>query len=170
MTLCTGYMEQTKIFSVKGLKSKVQFNQKSLEIQPLLWGKAGGGVLRKYLYGVAQSRFQNVDHLYSCVLKKKKKKKKNTRSLYLTCMTKPTHLYTIFTAMMTHYYHFHQQNSPSSYHHRNKGSFYLEQFQNHPIGVPKLMKMHLKIFEHSRTPCFREYPPGGKGRHTIYVE
>ena len=48
--------------------------------------------------------------------------KKNTRSLYLTCMTKPTHLYTIFTEMMTHYYHFHQQNSPSSYHHRNKGS------------------------------------------------
>ena len=54
--------------------------------------------------------------------KKKKKKKKNTRSLYLTCMNKPTHLYTIFTEMMTHYYHFHQQNSPSSYHHRNKGS------------------------------------------------
>ena len=101
--------------------------------------------------------FSNVDHLYTCVLKKK-----NTRSLYLTCMTKPTHLYTIFTEMMTHYYHFHQQNSPSSYHHRNKGSLiYLEQFQNHPIGIPKLMKMHLKTFEHPRTPCFREHPPGG---------
>ena len=75
-------------------------------------------------------------------------------------MTKPTHLYTIFTEMMTHYYHFHQQNSPSSYHHRNKGSLiYLEQFQNHPIGIPKLMKMHLKTFEHPHTPCFREYPP-----------
>ena len=86
---------------------------------------------------------------------------KNTRSLYLTCMTKPTHLYTIFAEMMTHYYHFHQQNSISSYHHRNKGSLiYLEQFQNHPIGIPKLMKMHLKTFKHSRTPCFREYPPG----------
>ena len=117
----------------------------------------GGGVLRKYLYGDAQSRIQNVDHLYTCVLQKKKK---NTRSLYLTCMTKPTHLYTIFTEMMTHYYHFHQQNSPSSYHHRNKGSLiYLEQFQNHPIGIPKLMKMHLKTSEHPRTPCFRENPP-----------
>ena len=88
-----------------------------------------------------------------------KKKKKTTRSLYLTCMTKPTHLYTIFTEMMTHY-HFHQQNRPSSYHHRNKGSLiYLEQFQNHPIGIPKLMKMHLKTSEHPRTSCFREYPP-----------
>ena len=115
------------------------------------------GVLRKYFYGDAKSRLQNVDHLYTCVLQKKKKK--NTRSLYLTCMTKPTHLYTIFAEMMTHYYHFHQQNSPSSYHHRNKGSLiYLEQFQNHPIGIPKLMKMHLKTFEHPRTPCFREYP------------
>ena len=123
----------------------------------------GGGVLRKYLYGDSQSKLQNVDHLYTCVLqkKKKKKKKKNTRSLYLTCMTKPTHFYTIFTEMMTHYYHFHQQNSPSSYHHRNKGSLiYLEQFQNHPIGIPNLMKMHLKKFEHPRTPCFRMYPPG----------
>ena len=55
----------------------------------------GGGVLRKYLYGDAQSRLQNVDHLYTCVLQKKKK---NTR-LYLTCMTKPNHLYTIFTEM-----------------------------------------------------------------------
>ena len=60
---------------------------------------------------------------------------------------------------MTHYYHFYQQNSPSSYHHRNKGSLvYLEQFQNHPIGIPKLMKMHLKTFEHLRTPCFMENP------------
>ena len=76
-------------------------------------------------------------------------------------MAKPTHLYTIFTQMMTHYYHFHQQNSPSLYHHRNKGSLiYLEQFQNRPIGIPKLMKMHLKTFEHPCTPCFREYPPG----------
>ena len=56
--------------------------------------------------------------------------------------------------MMTHYCHFHQQNSASSYHHRNK-----EQFQNHLIGIPKLMKMHLKTFEHPRTPCFRENPP-----------
>ena len=116
---------------------------------------AGG--LRKYFYGDAQSRLQNVDHLYTCVLQKKKKKK-NTWSLYLTCLTKPTHLYTIFTEVMTHYYHFHQQNSPSSYHH--KGSLiYLEQFQNHPIGIPELMKMYLKTFEHPRTPCFREYPP-----------
>ena len=131
------------------------------------------GVLRKYLYGDAQSRLQNVDHLYACVLKKKKtknknkNKQKNTRSLYLTCMTKPTHLYTIFTEMMTHYYHFHQQNSPSSYHHRNKGSLiYLEQFQNHPIGIPKLRKMHLKTFEHSRTPCFRSIPPPGGRKHS----
>ena len=36
----------------------------------------GWGVLRKYLYGDAQSRLQNVDHLYTCVLQKKKKKKK----------------------------------------------------------------------------------------------
>ena len=115
---------------------------------------SAGGVLRKYLYGDAQSRLQNVDHLYTCVLKKKK----NTRSLYLKY--EPTHLYTIFTEMMTHYYHFHQQNSPSSYHHRNKGSLiYLKQFQNHPIGIPKLMKMHLKNFEHPRTPYFRENPP-----------
>ena len=35
----------------------------------------------------------------------------------------------------------------------------MEQFQNHPIGIPKLMKMHLKTFEHPRTPCFREYSP-----------
>ena len=119
------------------------------------------GVLRKYLYVDAQSRLQNVDHLYTCVLQKKKK---NTRSLHLTCMTKPTHLYTIFTEMMAHYYHFHQQNSPLSYHHRNKGSLiYLEQFQNHPIGIPKLMKMHLKTFEHPRTPCFRECPPPPAG-------
>ena len=70
--------------------------------------------------------------------------------------------------MMTHYYHFHQQNSPSSYHHRNKGSLiYLEQFQNHPIGIPKLMKMRLKTFEHPRTPCFREYPPRVPGNHSI---
>ena len=62
--------------------------------------KTPGRVLRKYLYGDAQSRLQNVDHLYTCVLKKRKKK---SRSLYLTCMTKPTHLYTIFTEMMTHY-------------------------------------------------------------------
>ena len=59
--------------------------------------------------------------------------------------------------MMTHYYHFHQQNSPSSYHHRNmrnEGSLiYLEQFQNYPIGIPKMMKMHLWV---PRTPCFRE--------------
>ena len=61
----------------------------------------GGGFLRKHLYGDAQSRLQNVDHLYTCVLKKTKQNK-NTRSLYLTCMTKPTHLYTIFTEMMTH--------------------------------------------------------------------
>ena len=31
----------------------------------------GGGVLGKYLYGDAQSRLQNVDHLYTCVLQKK---------------------------------------------------------------------------------------------------
>ena len=69
------------------------------------------------------------------------KKKKNTRSLYLTCMTNPTHLYTIFTEMMTHYYHFHEQNSPSSYHHKNKGSLiYLEQFQNHPIRIQNWWK------------------------------
>ena len=111
------------------------------------------GVLRKYLYGDAQSRLQNVDHLYTCVLQK------NTQSLYLTCMTKPTHLCTFFTEMTHH--HFHQQNSPLLYHHRNKGSLiYLEQFQNHPIGITILMKMHLKTFEHPRTPCFREYPPG----------
>ena len=99
----------------------------------------GGGVLRKYLYGDAQSRLQNVDHLYTCVLKKKtnkqtkqNKKQKKTPDHYTSSMTKPTHLYTIFTEMMTHYYHFHQQNSPSSYHHRNKGSLiYLEQLQNH---------------------------------------
>ena len=75
--------------------------------------------------------------------------------------------------MMTHYYHFHQQNSPSSYHHRNKGSLiYLEQFQNHLIGIPKLMKMHLKTFEHPRTPCFREYlppPPGIWGPDQVRV-
>ena len=35
----------------------------------------------------------------------------------------------------------------------------MEQFQNHPIGIPKLMEMHLKTFEHPRTPCFREYSP-----------
>ena len=128
----------------------------------------GGGVLRKYLYGDAQSRLQNVDHLYTCVLKKKKpnkqtNKQKNARSLspdYTSLVAKPIHLYTIFTEMMTHYYHFHQQNSSSSYHHRNKGSLiYLEQFQNQPIGIPKLMKMHLKTFKHPRTPCFRENPP-----------
>ena len=85
-------------------------------------------------------------------------------------MTKPTHLYTIFTEMMTHYYHFHQQNSPSTYHHRNKGSLiYLEQFQNHPIGIPELMKMHLKTFEHPRTPCFREYPPGSCGYSDVIL-
>ena len=144
-----------------------------------------GGFLENICTGMLKVDF---DHLYyTCVLKKQKqkqkkpkqkknqnqkkkkqkqkkqKKRKNTRSLYLTCMTKPTQLYTIFTEMMTHYYHFHQQNSPSSYHHRNKGSLiYLEllQFQNHPIGIPKLMKMHFKTFEHPRTPCFREYPPG----------
>ena len=34
----------------------------------------GGGGLRKYVYGDAQSRLQNVDHLYTCVLKKNKPK------------------------------------------------------------------------------------------------
>ena len=102
--------------------------------------------------------------------KQNKTKQKNTRSVYLTCMTKPTHLYTIFIEMMTHYYHFHQQNSPSSYHHRNKGSLiYLEQFQNHPIGIPKLMKMYLKTFEHPRTPCFRENPPPPPGKHPQHL-
>ena len=119
-----------------------------------------GGFLENICTGMLKVDFQNVDHHDTCVLQKKKKKKKTTRSLYLTCMTKPTHLYIIFTEMMTHYYYFHQQNSPSSYHHRNKGSLiYLEQFQNHPIGIPKLMKMHLKTFEHPRTPCFKEYLP-----------
>ena len=46
------------------------------------YDSGGGGVLRKYLYRDAQSRLQNVDHLYTCVLQKKKK---NTWSLYLTC-------------------------------------------------------------------------------------
>ena len=76
-------------------------------------------------------------------------------------MTNPTHLYTIFTEMMTHYYHFRQQNSPSSYHHRNKGSLiYLEQFQNHPIGIPKLMKMHLKALSMPVHHVLGSIPPG----------
>ena len=66
------------------------------------WEHEGGEVLRKYLHGDAQSRLQNVDHLYTCVLQKNKQTNKQNRSLYLTCMTKPTHLYTIFTEMMTH--------------------------------------------------------------------
>ena len=120
----------------------------------------GGGFLENICTGMLKVNFRMLT-ISIPVYCKKQTKKKNTRSLYLTCMTKPTNLYTIFTEMMTHYYHFHQQNSPSSYHHRNKGSLiYLEQFQNHPIGIPKLMKMHLKIFEHPRTPCFRESPPG----------
>ena len=91
----------------------------------------------------------------------KKQKQKNTRSLYLTCMTKLTHLYTIFTEMMTHYHHFHQQNSPSSFHHRNKGSLiYLEQFQNHPIWNTKIDENAPQKLWASSTPCFREYPPG----------
>ena len=48
-------------------------------------------------------------------------KKKKTSDHYTSLVTKPTHLYTIFTEMMTHYYHFHQKNRPLSYHHRNKG-------------------------------------------------
>ena len=80
-------------------------------------------------------------------------------------MTKPTHHYTIFTEMMT-------RIPPNQYAQKLKtahlhtiteiteGSLiYLEQFQNRPIGIPKLMKMHLKTFEHPRTSCFRENPP-----------
>ena len=123
----------------------------------ILW-VGGGGFLENICTGMLKVDFRMLT--ISIPMYCKKKKKKKTRSLYLTCITKPTHLYTIFTEMMTHYYHFHEQNSPLSYHHKNKGSLtYLEQFQNHPIRIPKLMKMHLKTFEHPRTPCFREYPP-----------
>ena len=70
-----------------------------------------GGVLRKYVYGMLKVDFRMLTISIPVYCKKKKKKKKY-RSLYLNCMNKPTHLYTIFTEMMTHYYHFHQQKQP----------------------------------------------------------
>ena len=88
-------------------------------------------------------------------------KKKKIPDQYTSLASKPTHLYTIFTEMVAHYCHFSSENSPSPYQHRNNGSLlYLEQFQNHPIGIPKMAKMHLKTFEHPRKSFFREYPPG----------
>ena len=87
--------------------------------------------------------------------------KKKIPDQYTSLASKPTHLYTIFTEMVAHYCHFSSENSPSPYQHRNNGSLlYLEQFQNHPIGIPKMAKMHLKTFEHPRKSFFREYPPG----------
>ena len=71
----------------------------------------GGGFLENICTGMLKVDFRMLTIIYLCTAKKKERKK-NTRSLYLICMTKQTHLYTIFTEMMTHYYHFHQQNSP----------------------------------------------------------
>ena len=126
----------------------------------------GGGVFENICTGMLKVDFGVLTISIPAYCKKKKEKEKKKKKIPdhfynrpTSLVTKPTHLYTIFTEMMTH--HFHQQNSPSSYHHRNKGSLiYLKQFQNHPIGIPKLMKMHLKTFEHPRTPFFRETPPG----------
>ena len=48
----------------------------------------GGGVLRKYLYGDAQSRLQNVDHHIPVYCKKKKERKKEgTSHAYMTHKT-----------------------------------------------------------------------------------
>ena len=66
---------------------------------------SGGGFLENICTGMLKVDFRMLTISIPVYCKKKKINKKIKRSLYLTCMTKPTHLYTIFTEMMTHHDH-----------------------------------------------------------------
>ena len=61
----------------------------------------GGRFLENICTGMLKVDFRMLTISIPVYCKTNKQTNKN-RSLYLTCMTKPTHLYTIFTEMMTH--------------------------------------------------------------------
>ena len=99
----------------------------------------GGGSKKNIYTGMLKVDFRMLTISIPVYCKKKKKKKTRDHYTSLVWINQP--IYTIFTKMMTHYYHFHQQNSPSSYHHRNKGSLgliYLKQFQKPPHWYTKI--------------------------------
>ena len=126
------------------------------------WGydtrdRAWGGSLENICKGMlkdpcSKQTFQNVDHLYC----KKKKTPITIPHLWLNQLISIPFLlkwWPIIIIFISKTPHRHTITEV-------RGHQYLEQFQNHPIGIPKLMKMHLKTFEHPRTPCFRENPRG----------
>ena len=156
-----------KVFKNKAQGCSTPLN-KFTTIQNLQCKGLLGGILRKYLYGDAQSRLQNVDHLYTWPTAKTKQNKTKTKKQNKTkTKTKNTrslpHLYEKTNPSLYHFYwnddpllSFSSAKQPIVIPSQKVSSIYLEQFQNHPIGIPNLMKMHLKTFEHPRTPCFRE--------------
>ena len=82
------YLHVEAIIPVYTCISHLAFSNKTSLIKDFVLFPPRGGVLRKYLYGDAQSRLQNVDHLYTCVLEKKKKKKKTHPITNTSLLTK----------------------------------------------------------------------------------